>query len=490
MSAKSKSTGAVLKTEWLPAACCLLVVLAGCPIGGSNGDNGSGGVLPKDVDLKLLVVDDPALATAVERLAGEWNAQTGSGFQVQEISQQELTGRDTVAVDAVIGPSCQIGELAENSGVVRVPDSLLEDDLVNWPDVFSLLRVRETVWGKAVVGVPLGSPVFVVYYRADLLEHLGRQPPQTWPEYQELAGLLSDRDKLGESAPRPDQPWHGALEPLGPGWAGLVLLARAAPYAVHRENYSTVFTVDGMEPLVDGPPFVRALEELVAACASDPKEQLGYDPTAVRQAFWEGRCGLALTWPTGAKGAAPADGDFPVGLAELPGSMEAYDVGEKTWEPRRKDEDPHVPLLGVAGRTGLVMAHSKWPDAAFQLLVWLSGEQSTQLSPASPATTLFRSSHLQSAGAWVEKQIPAATAAQYAEMTQQTLCRPQWLFALRVPGRLEYLAALDEAVHRAVKGEQKPEESLRQAAATWREITRRLGTESQREAYWSSLGID
>jgi len=490
MSAEWKSTGAGLKIGWLPAACCLLVVLAGCPIGGSNRNGGSGGALPKKVDLKLLVVDDPALATAVERLAGEWNAQTGSSFQIDQITQQELAGRDTVAADAVICPSCQLGELAENVGVVRVPDSLLEDELVNWPDVFSLLRVRETVWGKAVVGVPLGSPVFVVYYRADLLEHLGRQPPQTWAEYQELAELLSDRDNLGAAAPRADLPWHGTLEPLGPGWAGLVLLARAAPYAVHRENYSTVFSVDEMEPLIAGSPFVRALEELVAACASGPKEQLGYDPTAVRNAFWEGRCGLALTWPTAAKDFAPPGGDLPVGLAELPGSGEAYDVGEKAWEPRRKDEDPHVPLLGVAGRMGLVVGHSKWPDAAFQLLFWLCGEQSTQLSPSSPATTLFRSSHLQSAGAWVEKQMPDATAAQYAEMTQQTLCRPQWLFAVRVPGRLEYLAALDEAVHRAVKGEQKPEESLRQAAATWREITTRLGTESQREAYWNSLGID
>ena len=490
MSAMSKSTGDGLRIGRLPVGCCLLLLLTGCPIGGSNRDGGPGSVLPKEVDLKLLVVDDPALATAIERLAGEWNAQTGSGFQVEQISQHELAARDVVPADAVICPSCQLGGLAENVGVVRVPDNLLEDDLGSWPDIFSLLRVRETVWGSVVVGVPLGSPVFVVYYRADLLENLGRQPPQTWPQYQELAELLSDRDNLGAAAPRDDLPWYGTLEPLGPGWAGLVLLARAAPYANHRENYSTVFSVDTMEPLIDGPPFVRALEELVAACASGPTEQLGYDPTAVRNAFWEGRCGLALSWPTAAKDSAPAGGEFPVGLAELPGSGEAYDVGEKAWEPRRKDEDPHVPLLGVAGRMGLVMGHSKWPDAAFQLLFWLSGEQSTQLSPSSPATTLFRSSHLQSAEAWVEKQIPATTAAQYAEMTQHTLCRPQWLFPLRIPGRLKYLAAVDEAVHRAVEGEQTPEESLRQAAATWREITRQLGPESQREAYWNSLGID
>lgn len=136
------------------------------------------------------------------------------------------------------------------------------------------------------------------------------------------------------------------------------------------------------------------------------------------------------------------------------------------------------------------MRGSKWPEAAFQLLFWLSDEQSTQLCPASPATTLFRDSHLKSPQVWVEEQASAATAAEYAEMTRQTLSRPRWLFAVRIPGRQRYLASLDEAVHRAVRKEQTPEESLRQAAAEWGEITEELGSESQRKAYWSSLGLE
>ena len=91
---------------------------------------------------------------------------------------------------------------------------------------------------------------------------------------------------------------------------------------------------------------------------------------------------------------------------------------------------------------------------------------------------------------WVDDRMPAAAAAQYAEMTREILCRPQWMFALRIPGRAKYLAALDEAVHRAVRGEQSPEESLRQAAETWRQITDELGPDSQRRAYWRSLGLD
>jgi hypothetical protein len=49
---------------------------------------------------------------------------------------------------------------------------------------------------------------------------------------------------------------------------------------------------------------------------------------------------------------------------------------------------------------------------------------------------------------------------------------------------------LDAAVHRAVRGELTPDEALGEAAQTWKEITAELGLAQQREAYWSSLGLE
>lgn len=467
------------------------LLLAGCPEPDAPPAGRFGGAAPGDVNLAVLVVDDPLLAAALEQLQGEWNAQTGSSYRVEQISWEELDAVSSVPADAVIGPPALLGTLAHKGGIVPIPKNYREEDRGIWPDLFSLLRSREAVWGKEVVGVPFGSPVLVIYCRADLLEKLDRQVPETWAGYLELAELLADRSALGDLAPPDGTPWCGAIEPLGPGSAGLVLLARAAPYASHRENYSTLFKIDTMEPLIAGVPFVRALEELASAAAWGSPEQLTYDPAAARDAFWQGRCGLALSWPSAAGDATGDDGqDLPLRLTELPGAEATYDIGEAAWEDHTDDEDPRVPLLGPAGRLGAVMRGSKWPVAAFQLLFWLSDEQSTQLCPASPATTLFRDSHLRTPEAWVEGQASAATAAEYAEMTRQTLSRPRWLFALRIPGRGRYLASLDDAVHRAVRKEQTPEESLGRAAAEWREITEELGSDSQREAYWMSLGLE
>ncbi len=449
--------------------------------------------------MKLLVVDDPALAGAIRQVEGEWSAQTGCDFRVKELSREELAAAETLEADAVICPSWLLGSVGENHQLAAIPERLLRgkspmgslgDGQANWGEVFVLLWGCEAVWEGRDVAVPFGSPVLTLYYRADLLEKLGASPPRTWAEYQRLAELLSDRGKLGDAAPPDDAPWSGAIEPLAPGWAGLVLLARAAPYATHRENFSALFNIDTMEPLVGGPPFVRALEELVAAASFGSPEQLAYDPGAVRQASWQGKCGMALTWPTAAGGITAARDGLSAGFAELPGSPESYNVAEGRWEPRRTDEDTRVPLLAAAGRIGVVPAASDWPEAAFQLLFWLSDEQSANVCPASAETTLFRSSHMNSAGRWVEGQLPASAADRYAELTQQTLCRPQHLFALRIPGRSEYLSALDAAVQQAVRGRQSPKEALQQASDRWDQITDRLGVEPQRRAYWNSLGLD
>jgi len=472
-------------------ACCLLLLLAGCSGPQSNGNGTSGGTPLADVKLRLLVVGDPELAAAVGQLRGEWNAQTGSELQVESITEVQLGQGDPLAADALVCPSWQLGPLAEQGLLAPIPASLLQANAGDWSDVFELLRRSEATWVGEPLAVPFGSPVFVCYYRADLLEKLGRRPPETWAEYQELAELLADRRNLGAAAPPDDAPWFGSVEPLGPGWAAPVLLARSAPYAKHRDNYSTLFDVRTMRPLVAGPPFVRALEELVAAAKLGSPEQLQYDPADARAAFWQGRCGMALTWPTGAPGGVPGEvaRDVRVGFVELPGSTKVFNVRKQSWEARAEDEDPHVPLLGAAGRIGVVSRKSAHPEAAFELLFWLSGKQfSPRVSAVSPATTLFRRSHLGAPRAWVEKPIPPAAAGQYAAMAERAFGRGEWLFALRIPGRAEYLAALDEAVRRAVRGVQSPAEALQQAATRWQEITDRLGRERQKTAYLHSLG--
>jgi ABC-type glycerol-3-phosphate transport system substrate-binding protein len=461
------------------------------------------------VKLQLLIVDDPALTRAVERMRGQWQSETGSELTVRQAEAKSVGSSEALDADAAVIPSALLAPLAERGLVAPLPQGF--DKNPTWGDIFELLKLREAAWGEKSYAVPLGSPLFVLYYRADLLEKIGGRSPKTWKEYQDLSQQLAG-EKPGKALE-----WSGNLEPLAPGWAGLVFLARAASYAKHRDNYSTLFDVQTMEPLIDGPPFIKALQELVATDKPAANEMLRLDPAGVRRAFWEGKCGMAMTWPSAAgilrsaqddnrmqdekgarddkrEGKAKTDGkSLPgdaLGITDLPGSVEVYSRAEGDWVRRGERESPKVPLLAVAGRLGVVSARSERQDAAFRLLLWLADEKNSgKILPGSPATTLFRKSQQNKPQLWGEPPIPAKILSDYADLLAKALRREQWL-AFRLPGREEYLAALDEAVRSAVQDQSSPAEALRQAAARWREITEKRGKEAQRKAYLHSLGLE
>ncbi len=436
------------------------------------------------IRISLVVADDPPMAAAIGRLRDQWTAESGSELEVHQTTGRELAAAERLPGDVVICPSDRLATLAERGLVAPLAGSLYREDSGPWSETFDLLRLCEATWAGQTMAVPLGSPVLCCYYRADLLAKLGRRPPQTWVAYLELARLL----KAKEGGPVR----YGTIEPLAPGWAGLVLLAHAAAYVKHPDNYSALFDIETMEPLLGGPPWVRAMEELAEAAKLGPAEPQSIDPAAARAAFWRGECGMALSWPTAARQTPPlaADAAVRAAVAELPGAGQVYNVGTKAWENRPEEAESQVPLLGVAGRIGVIRSGLDRPEAAVQLLAWLSGPKwSPQVCPPSPATTLFRRSHLAAPQEWVERPMPASTAASYAAMTEATLHRRQCLWALRLPGREEYLAALDEAVQAATHGQKSPAEALAAAAGRWRQITARLGLQPQKTAYLHSLGL-
>ena len=163
-------------------ACCLLILLGGCPGPQPGGNGTSGRPSLAGVKLRLLVVGDPQLAAAARQSQGEWNAQTGSEFQVESITEQRFGPTDPLRADALICPSYQLGTLAEQELLRPIPKSLLQGNVGDWSDVFELLRRSEATWAGVPLAVPFGSPVFtfnlvfsgtydIVYYQYEECHH-------------------------------------------------------------------------------------------------------------------------------------------------------------------------------------------------------------------------------------------------------------------------------------------------------------------------------
>jgi ABC-type glycerol-3-phosphate transport system substrate-binding protein len=441
-------------------------------------------------------MDDAPLGDAIARA---WHAVSEKELNVQGVTQAELSQASRLPADVVVFPAGELGTLVERDLVQQLNEKTLEDMGFDRRDIFDQVRLREIVWGNKLVAVPLGSPRLLLVYRRDLFDKLALAPPQTWKDYQAVVERLAAEGKLASEG----KAEHAVIEPLADGWAGQMLLARAAAYVSHRDQVSSLFDYQTFDPLIGSAPYVRALEELVAA-----NKERSTDQPATPETAWAairgGQAALAITWAHAAAqsaaspsaqqdGAKPAEppppSQVPLAFAQLPGASEVYTFSRQKWSDRGTGEEIHVPLLAVSGRLAALTTTTAAAQDAQDLLVWLSGsEASAIVAPATQATTLFRHSQIPAAARFAGG-LDANEAKVYAEALARS-SELQRFVSLRLPGRREYLAALDKAVHESLRGEKSPSDSLAAAAATWREITGKYGLPAQQRALRRDLGME
>lgn len=481
----------------LPSSRSLVVVIAWLALVVANGckqgtDESAQAVAPTaELPLRILVVDDEPLAAAV-KLA--WDSRVDATTKILSLTTAELIDekRTRLNADVILYPSYLIGVLAERELIEPFDSGDTADPTFDRQGLFELTRLREITWGTSVYAVPLGSPQLTLLYRKDIFTSLGIEPPTTWQEYATLASQLSDVAVVGEFGPVNEKAWCGTVEPLAADWAGTTLLARAAAYARHRNQYSTLFDFNSMEPLIASPPFERALDELVQIGKLHPGARLS--PEETQRKFLAGECAMAITWANRSAGAATfgeGSRNDGVGVAELPGSRDVYNYRTQTWEQRTGDESPHASLIAIDGRLGSVTKECRRKKQALGMLFMISGEElGVPISTASSHTTLYRESQLGQASAWVGQVMDGAAAKQYGEVIQSALNRPAWLDAIRIRGRDEYIATLNRAVGSVYDDSTTSREALATAVAEWEQITDSIGREAQQRAYMRSLGLE
>lgn len=427
---------------------------------------------------RVLVIDDERLA---DRIREQWSTRGDGTLDVVKASREEMRerGRSLSSADVIVFPSLAIGDMVRSEFIVPFPDKTIRDENLGWTDLFDTLRHGEAEWDRRVLAIPFGSATPLLWYRRDLWKEEGTAAFETWDAFGAAMARWKERERAFPIA---------CAEPLGRGWGGLMLLARAAAYAHHRSYLSALFHPDDMRPLIDGPPFVRALDELAAmpgAAAS-----LECDPRTALDALASNRSLAAIGWwdARSERPSLPATADIAV--VRLPGARLSFDRQRQAWD-ERPDGAERVSLIGFSGRLGAIGRKARSERASANLLVWLAGvEWSHEIVSASAATMPARGAPTASVARWLppwaaeQAWVPDFTAA-----LAETMRNPAFLAAPRVAGADAYLAALDEAVARVVRHEMASAESLGEAARQWQAITDRLGREPQRAAYRAGLGL-
>ncbi|MCP3819707.1 ABC transporter substrate-binding protein [Streptomyces sp. A3M-1-3] len=211
-------------------------------------------------------------------------------------------------------------------------------------DTFLPPVVDTATFDGRLYAVPYVTNAGLLYYRSDILERAGEQPPRTWAELARQARTLA--------------PEYGM-----DGYAGQFLpyegLTVNATEAVHSAGGSFLRD-DGAKVSVDSAAARSGLEFLAGGVRDGwiSPEARGYKEEESRQAFQDGRLLFLRNWPyvysvAGAKGSKVA-GKF--GAAPLPG--------------------PSGPGTSVLGGSNLaVSSRSRHPESAADLISYLTSER-------------------------------------------------------------------------------------------------------------------
>ena len=362
------------------------------------------------------------------------------------------------------------------------------------------------MWGDKKYMVPNDHDGQVMYYRRDLFEDPRHQeefkskygydlaPPKTWKQFRDIAEYFNGKDLDGDG-----QPDSGVTMHLKVGGQGMFhFMSFSAPFVIGPENPKLYwFDPDTMEPLIDSPGHVRALETLIDLIQFGPSAMLGWSLGESWDYFLRGQAALTFTW--GDLGALAQQEGSKVkgkcGAAPVPGWDEYYNIQTGQWV---KVDQPNIVGNTTGGSwAGVISKFSKAPEAAYYLLALMATPQKSIIYAARgwdgvdpgryshflpPDGTASLEQYL--AAGWDERDIKDYTKAYFDNFNN-----PLQFPYLRIPGTFEYWTQLDIRLSEAATGQAKPEEALKRCVADFEAITDRLGREVQKRTYRESLGF-
>ncbi|RLE31237.1 hypothetical protein DRJ27_02125 [Candidatus Acetothermia bacterium] len=415
----------------------------------------------------------------------------GITLNVVEISPEEMYSREllelsarTGAFDIVQYNSAWIGDFEPY--LVPLDDFIIKtgDDFA-FGDYLPGFRDFHNMWGGKIYSVTLDGDTFLLYYRKDLFENPEERaafkakygyelpdPPKTWDQVVDLAEFFTRKkgEKLAGSVLTKD--FYGYADQAKRGRVYYWYLFRYIPFSAPNPHY---FDPETMEPLINSPAAVAALENMKKLLEYSPPGVLGWEwDELFNAAMKDGRVAMWIHWPD--------EGRRFSELAPLP------------------VENPPTPKLGIAPTPGVVKdgtyyqytlvdsawvasicADSKNKDAAWAVLNYMFGAGAVSLkwvmSPES-GWDPNRYSHVNSP-LWRAK-VPGIDKFLDTEVQAMQNGFP----CLKIPGAFEYMDKLDLYISKYLAGEIKTaKEALDKVAEEWKKITKRFGVESQKEFY-------
>lgn len=459
------------------------------------------------VTVNILTRPGYVIAGRLAERGVEFEAATGGKIVVTEVPFAEIFPK--IQNDWATGTnSIDVGVFAAGWGVELDAAGLLEDldpyvaadDKIDLDDVAPYFRdFGQKVGGKTKL-LMVDGDFQMVYYRKDVLESAGLEPPKTWEDYLDVASKIHGTDMNGDG----EADYGSCIFKKRNAQSYFAIQTFAAPI-VQTQGTAQGFHFDNatMKPLINNAGWKKAFELYKETGKYGPPEELNMDIGDTRAIFKAGRCGLLVEW--GDPGPLQLDDDATTVKGKIfaisaVGSREVLNRETGELEPVSAENAPHAvdginyaPFAAFGGWAGAVNknADQKVKDAAYAFLSYMnqSAQSSVDVTIGATGYNPYRLSQLASTDLWVKAGMPEDLAANYIGAINGALNNLNMASDMKIPGAQKYTGVvLDTELARYLAGEITVDEALANIEEAWEEITEDFGREEQIEAQSLALG--
>ncbi len=443
---------------------------------------------------------DKKITGPIKKEAKKFEEETGATLRIVYPSWDDMVPMikeslddDRINYDIFVVFSSWGGSILSKDNAQEIPDWVKRK--IDWDDVLPIYKEYVLSWNKKDFFLPYDGDCVNLYYRKDILSNkIYKQKfkkefgyelsvPKTWKEFNDISKFFNDWD------------WDDDGE-IEYGFAGsrrkgygtiLLFFTQAAAYAKYPNDKEFYFDKD-MNPKINNPAFVKALDEYIAIMKYAPKQINNFSPAEVRQSFIAGEVVLAIDWAdlgTMAQNSKESLVKDKVGFATLPGSNQVYNSKTSKWE------NIYNSPSSISGNWVFVVnKKTKNKQLAFDFASYMSSKEMTTklITKGSSGINPSRYSHLtNNFEQWKENGFSKQLAKEYLNTISNELSNKNVLIDIRIPGADMYYSSFDKYINKAIKGELSSKEALDLTAKEWNEITQKLGLEKQKKFYKESI---
>jgi multiple sugar transport system substrate-binding protein len=455
----------------------------------------------------------------------QWEKETGAKLNIIQVPFEQLLTK--FKTDILTGAGVfdvyhtmqhVYGDLISGNYIIPIDKFLDDPDMPQWDPADMNPAVRQNVymWGGKQYGANADSDAWVVYGRKDILtnpEYRSRFKskygydlpliPRTTEEFLDVSEFFNGWDWDGDGEIE-----YGNVLPLKVGgWGLLWFEAWAAAYGVvpgpvvdayHNTFY---FNPETMEPIINSPGHVRALEDYIRLSKFANSASISWGIGEAWDDFLKGNA--VLTFSPGDIGTLAQDPDRSAIREKLvcgpmPGVMQLYDREYQKWV---KLDKPNMVGNIVGSHWHPVISRlSKYPEAAYHLIAWMANrERRFQIvtwgwSGVDPGAIydfppeVSNGKGTGSIEAWLAQGFDKDDLITYLSAYWQNYYEMDtYMDFLRLPGTDEMRSIFDIEVAKALMGEVTPQKALDNAATEWKRVINTYGLEVEKLLYQQSV---